>query len=551
MKNHSHIQLALRVCGISFVLMSASCSGVSVTIGGLGKPAPAIATSPPASVIPHGPSSPPPTTDFPAATIGGPPATDGPPSTDIPPGPGGGEAIYESKSFVFESSYIQNALWLATSNQSGKNVFFVELDKANNYPMKKWTLKGATNGGSRTYVSEVGLFVARTGGKIYRVERDMNQDTEIDPSIDLTAEASASTRVCMTSFVKNYKSYLGFAWNKANNQRIFTTVPIDTTLPGKLDLTQRVDTANYGSGLWGYSCFTDQSRKLFYTAWGGSVIAGVNLETMESISASAAPNTTHTNDWTGYRQPLAGSNNGSYAIAGDSKGNILTGSAYTSANDPISDTVLGSNQSQNLSLVDGKCFYSDAACANKAFAVSTAGFGVVGPMSPLSDGRIVGLVRSSPSRALVMSLVDKTDLSKGMTIETVAEVPGDTYMYTDFTGSTLFPKVDTPLVINFNDYTKFDAARILKDLSYKWQSTNGVGATWQGLRLMGRCFKGAQAAAGQAFEVEAAVVNSGDAGTLSFPSCKNALVDHLEIKLQSLNSSLFSRTTTIEIGINQ
>lgn len=481
-----------------------------------------------------------------------------------PKGIQGAGTIAASKVFAFESSYIQNAAWFATSSTGGKNVYYVELDKSLGYPTKSWSLKSAPSGGSRTYVTEVGLFIARTSGVIYRVDRDMPQSTAIERVVDLTAEAWPDTRVCVTSFKRNNTSYLGFAWNKkldptvtdqgfgSAHPRVFTTIPIDASQPSKLDLAHRVDTA-LGAGNWGYSCFTDQKRLLFYTAFLGGAISGVNLDTMTLIDAGAAPNTSHVSTLTTlYKQPLPNTASGNYAISGDAKGNILLGpSVYTYVNDQVSDMVLGSQSTDTLNIIDGKCFYSDPTCANKSLKVNTSAFGVIQPLSSLGDGRVLGISRGNPSRAYLISVIDPRNISRGVTFEHVADIPGDTYMYTDFTGSTLFPKVNDSLIVDLRQLPGFNTAMFLSSLSYNWHSSNGSDVAWQGLALTGRCFQGPTAPLGQAFETVAQVANSDKVGTFDFASCKGRLVDHLELKLQALNNSLFSRSKTIEIGFAQ
>src|SRR5690606_12752637 len=138
--------------------------------------------------------------------------------------------------------------------------------------------------------------------------------------------------------------FLGVAWENASNQRMFSRIPIDKSLPRALDLS-RIETVVLNSGTWSYGCFTDQQRKYLWRPWSGGNIAGVNLPTLAGLSAGQdAPNKGHTHSTLGanFVDPGLGINK-SYALAGDADGNILSGGGiYTYTHETRTDAVFGS-----------------------------------------------------------------------------------------------------------------------------------------------------------------------------------------------------------------
>ena len=469
------------------------------------------------------------------------------------------------------TSSTQNAVWVVTSDGNGAKI---QLDPANNYPMTTFTGTGVgVTGGHRTFVSPYGLFVATpqggstgSGGKVYFVTNKLTNGAAAVVSIDLNVvnpPIDTASRICVTRFTNNNIEYIGAAYTAAGGNRRFYKAPIDPTKPGYVD-TSKGSSLNAGTGLgeWGYSCYTDQTRNYFWSknnSTGGN-ISGVNLNTNLPISVTLAPNyylapTNSKFTMTGpggFNFDLAAASQ-SYALAGGVDGSLLTVTGttpYTMANEPISGTAFVTPYgSTSLYVMSAKCFTSIADCSGAGQSTSSAvasydpsAIGFIGPMSSLNDGRVLGLERGSPrSNVFLMSLVDPKDLTKGLTITKIKDVPGDTYMYSDFTGSMDLAKGQ----IQTFDLTQ--ASGFTPDISFKsaaltWDAVQGTSPTWTGLILSAACFK--KGATGVTPAALANVANSGTEFDISkAPGC-NGVFDQVQISVQpaAANTLVFSKT---------
>ncbi len=469
-------------------------------------------------------------------------------------------------SLPLTTSSTQNAVWVVTKDGKGAKI---QLDPANNYPMTTFTGTGVgVTGGHRTFVSPYGLFIGTpqggstgTGGKVYFVTNKLTDGAAAEVSIDLnvvTPPIASDSRVCVTKFTTNNIEYIGAAYTAAGPNRRFYKAPIDPTKPGYVD-TSKGSSLDAGTGIgeWGYSCYTDQTRNYFWSkknSYRSNGISGINLNTNLPISATLAPNN---NGFTmtgpgGLSFNLA-SGTQSYALAGAVDGSLLTGSGidvYTMANEPISDNVFVIPYNSNtIYVMSAKCFTSIADCstAGKSILTTVASFdptpvGYIGPMSSLNDGRVLGLERGTTrSNVFLMALADPKDITKGLTITKIKDVPGDTYMYSDFTGSMDLAKGQ----VQTFDLTQ--AAGYTPDVSFKtaalrWDAVQGTSPTWTGLTLSAACFK--KGATGVAPAALANVATSGTEFDISkAPGC-SGIFDQVQISVQpaAANTLVFSKT---------
>jgi hypothetical protein len=303
-------------------------------------------------------------------------------------------------------------------------------------------------------------------------------------------------------------------------------------------------------GKWGYSCFIDQQQKIFYSQW--SHMAGLDLKTYQAASINTtAPNANFRSTTPGVSSYSMGTVKTSYAMSGDSYGNVYNGAGYTSAYDKASDSVWFS-QGNQIIVIDRKCLTIERNCNNFTSYTPIVGAGV-GPMSPLRDGRIVGLVRHSGDIYL-MRLKDKTNLKSGIEAVRVGNAGGDPYMYTDFTGATLY--------INQSEQTfkpvemaKYDSKKPIKAAVFKWiptaaSSGGSLSVPWKSVKLEARCYTNAQSK--PAFE-DVGTVFSSDQGTpLAVGSCKEGKYEFVDVKLTQMNNeSTLLGIESISVGFKQ
>jgi hypothetical protein len=367
--------------------------------------------------------------------------------------------------------------------------------------------------------------------------------------------------MCLTSVNIDGKGYLGVAWEDSSGKLRFTRAPFDATKPGKVNFDEpaaRTVTVGDKSGFWSYGCYTDQSRKYFWgTLHSTGTIFGINLRTLEPLDPAVhAPNKgfTSTNATIGAKVADPGlGKSGSYALNGDAKGNVLTGSSgagmYTYTHDSRTDVVFGSSSS--LLMAKGSCFSSDQACDGKAFAYQLktsdgADVGRIGPMSSFNDGRVVGIVRGYPSQVYVVRVADPNDLSKPPLVTRGDAIEGNAYMYNDFTGFSLYAR-DLDMTIELDKIANFDPALPVKAVSFTWAAQGGGDSKFEGLTFEARCYKSGQTPG--AFTEVSPVNDSGKTTAIDVESCQGGLVNRLDIRLRAKDDagSNFTRTSYIKI----
>ncbi|MCB0384175.1 MAG: hypothetical protein KDD43_02185, partial [Bdellovibrionales bacterium] len=472
----------------------------------------------------------------------------------VPPPQNIGEPNPSNGIFDFVSAVNKNAVWVVTNYGGGNKIYLISVDAQANYPTKEWWIPNTPSHGNRTYVSEIGLILGKEGGKLYRIDPDHPSTHSFSPFWTIPG-AKSDTRSCTTSFKVGDTSYVGVAWESTNGHRQFTRIPIDLTKPEKMDLDQKqtVDlgaTSVQGNARWSYSCFIDQSRNHFWSGWASnSSFFGVNVATMTALDHSIhPPNKGHTNSSFGtkFLDPALGKD-GSYALAGDAFGDILTGSGmYTFVHETRNKLIYGSESSaDSLIVAKEECFSTVNDCTGKFVSVNLENVGRIGPLSSLNDGRIIGIVRGNNSQVYVVSPTNPEDLTQPITATRIKEVTGNAYMYNDFTGGSLFPK-EIDLLVDLSKLSGWVDAKKVKSLSFTWTAQAGGFSTWKGLTLKARCYK-----AGETPPDFAEVTDIKDAGQttlINVESCMNKVVDKLELQLRPMTgASDFTRTSQIKI----
>jgi hypothetical protein len=450
--------------------------------------------------------------------------------------------------FDFISAINGANVWVASNNSGSMDVHLISIDQPN-YPSKKWKLKNTPGLGNRTYVSEIGLLIGKHGGKVYRVSEDMPNDRNFEP-IWTAPKPWPETRACLTSFQHDSKSYIGIAWEGDDNKRRFTKIPIDHTMPEKInpDLAQ---TVTLGDGKWSYGCFTDQGRKHFWGAWVSDTrVYGINLVTLQPLVGTEAPNAGHTSSTLGtrFKDPGSLSGPGSYALSGDANGNVITGQGvYTYAHEARSNVIFGTHQNTStLRVAPATCFTTQKDCTGQIREYSMSPMGELKPMSSLNDGRVAAIVRGSiSSQVYILKLNDPSNLDQGIDAVRVAEVPGNAYMYTDFTGATLFQR-EIDLTVNFQTMTHFNSGQPISSLSMQWTPQAAGVAKWQGIKLMGRCYQ--EGADLPAFQEITNIRPSDQITPIQLASCMNRTVNRMDLQARPTTGAAdFTRTTQIRI----
>ena len=322
------------------------------------------------------------------------------------------------------SSSKKDSFWIVSRPDGSVNkghVYYFEL--VNDQPVpgdqgkpwkRHWTYDHVGTG-SRTYVTEGGLMFSNNNGHFYFVDPEGTPDESHLNSVGAHKKLSGpdgDERSCLVSYKKNGKRMVGFAFG---NGRFGELELADTAPYAPVWSTYTKSTVDASGRLgfhgWGYSCFIDQERNIFYSQWAREQGAALRLDTMQVVDRkSVAPNA-------GFRNPdmgkAAGNVNGgaSYAMAGDASGNILNGEGfYTFAHDTLSGVVLGSAKDErSLFIYPEKCLSTDPGCTKAEIKTAKLGSMKVGPMSPLRSGGVIGVSRRNPGTVSLLKW-DGTDL---------------------------------------------------------------------------------------------------------------------------------------------
>jgi hypothetical protein len=446
-----------------------------------------------------------------------------------------------------------NKIWTSSTGPLGViKRFTIEGDKV--IDQKTWNGGGAGEGGMRSYVTEGGFLGARFPN-LYFIDPEKPNVIESKSIMDLNPPVGL-VRMCVASYMKDGKRYMIAAYGNGEYvEYLLDDKPPYKPLWNKPNKRGTIAIPDK----WGYSCFIDQTQKIFYSQWfWGPKTGGLNLKTYQAVDVSqTVPNANFNSSTPGVETYSNGARGGSYVMSGDSYGNLYNGKAigidkiYSSAFDKASDSVwFSSYTSSTLVVIDRKCLTTSASCTNyKSFSMGIK----IGPMSALRDGRIVGLVRGTGD-VYIMKLRDKTNLGSGIDAVKVGSAGGDAYMYTDFTGATLYIN-ESEQTFKPTEMPKYDPAKPIKIAVFKWLPTptaaaGNLSVEWKNIKLEARCYS--NAASKPAFE-EVVKVNSSDQGThLSASTCKEGKYDFVDVKLTQINNdSTLLNVDSISVGFKQ
>jgi hypothetical protein len=445
-----------------------------------------------------------------------------------------------------------NSIWGVTTKGEAT---YMRLDGDEVKDTKKWSGVTGGGGGARTYVTEGGVVISKTGGHLYWI------DPASTPQGDLKSLGAkhyhklpgpgADDRVCVVSYKKDKKRFLGMGYGMGK----FVEIPMENSAPfaPKFGTISREGTA--GSTRWGYSCFVDQDRLIYYSQWAnmseGPILA-IDLKTMTAKSATTAPNGSFTstnliNETIGPKPEVR---KGSYAVTGDRDGNVLNGlGIYTFSYEARSKTIWAAGSSNGLlTIYPAKCLSKEPTCSGfGSFNMNQMNINV-GPLSGLGDGRMIGLFRGVGT-VFLMKLKDDKDISKGIDATAIHNLEGDPYMYTDFTGATLYlTKSET--TFDLTEMDDYSSKKENRGIGFTWLDKSGKGQTFEDIKLEVRCYKKSDSAG--SYQSWSKVKDSTEQTVILASSCKNKKYDQVDVRLTQLaDNDTLMRITKIQVTAYQ
>lgn len=469
----------------------------------------------------------------------------------------GGESTEFAMSQPLQVAFSDRNIWVVTDTK----VYRIKVDAERGYPIKTWAKPN--NWGNRTYVSEIGLVIGQSNrnnlGGIYLVNDSSDSAIPIASGADLNM--GGESRLCVTSYKVNGIAYIGGGYFATDGKRRFVSIPIDPSKTNSLDIAKRkIYPAGTDGGIWGYSCYVDQVNMRYWGTQGGDVY-GFDLQNNVPLANTEIPNAAQVLATADFE--IFPTKRGSYAISGDSNGNVLsvrsitpgvgnTNASYTFAHEPISDFVFGSSRIGKLYATHASCFANAANCPAgvKHFSYDISALSSLGPLSSLNNGSVAGIVRGSKSDVYLISLKDRKKPLLGLDFTKVASVAGNAYMYTDFTGATLYADV-TEKEFSLSDSPDFRVGKSISDMKIEWKSEGDVAdLPWKGLKMSIRCY--AKSAVNKPdWQQVNAVAPSASLFAVVVPSC-NGVFDMVEIRVEGDGTTnAFSRIEAISILATQ
>lgn len=437
---------------------------------------------------------------------------------------GGGEDPIREFEDAFEGSYLVNPIdpdrrdffWSVTSVGL---VRYYRLQDNKIVETREWTGLQGGRSGTRTYVLEGGsIVILKSGGHWHWIHPDETPQGVIPASAPNyfrgpTGGLDSDYRSCAVSYKKNRKRYLGIGYERGK----FQEIPLLNKEPFSPQWSSVSMSANISGNKWGYSCYIDQENLIYYSQYFRIASRALNLNTMTA----------------GGGKPVKGKAAGiSYAISGDQSGNPLSSNgAYTMSYESHSDTIWTSGA--NLTISPAECVISGQNCDKEA-VFNTVALGIkVGPMSAMGGGRVIGMVRSGgSSSAYMLSLKDEKNIAAGVDVTRLADAGGDPYMYTDFTGATLY---ETDINETFSFKKEF-ADKEHPAIGFAWAlAKDESGDEWEDLSLEVRCYL----AGGDEGSFEK-IDDVRDAGKMTFirsESCKGKKYDSVDIRVIQLDEA--------------
>jgi hypothetical protein len=369
---------------------------------------------------------------------------------------------------------------------------------------------------------------------------------------------STSIKIDAVAFRPDAQYRVDYTLSINQHRRLFRRMPIDRTLPTKIRISaaEEFDAGPGGAAGtandWGYSCYTDQGRNIFWSkgfSTNGN-ISGINVLTGQAVPVSEAPNQgVVINSPALVNFDLRGAASQSYALAGGGAGILLSASgAYTSAYETSSNLVFISYLGLRQVLVGkAECFTGEkSGCTGDDIKRFDAG-AILGPLSSLNDGRLVGISRGNPSSVYLVKPLVRGDPSAGIEVKLIKSVSGDGYMYTDFTGATTYVNAKE-VTVDLRSRPGYRAGDDFVRPEVMWHSEAADGDRWRGLSMSIRCYKSGDAP--PAYQGIDNVASSGVWSLVSVPSC-SGVYDQVQIKLDGNGDADFSRVTEVSFRARQ
>ena len=444
------------------------------------------------------------------------------------------------------STSVQDSFYIVTMN--GKAYYYTmegatapDINDVKIISKKMWTFPIAGSGGNRTYVTEGGLVFVRSGGRVFWIDPLKTPEGPLDmtpggPNYFQIAGVPDDHRGCPVSYKVGEKRYVGVGYSSGlfgifNQDDVPPYKPNWTTLDAKYKVTT-VDAT------WGYSCYIDQTRLIYYGQWCFGSPSGFDLTAKQQVTPTqSAPN--------GSLIFMGGASNGSYGMGGDRDGNVFNlgggGGGLSDANTHYTFAADAGKTATWSSRFPGMMYVYPVSCLTKGTScdapyaydtVAQLGY-AIGPMSALPSTGVIASERSG-SDVFFMRLKDPAKLASGIEAKHLDKVDGSVYMYDDFTGATLYG--DNSLVsYNLGDAASFDKNTALAVLIISWEANDGQPTTWQDLELDIRCYKD-----GDFPPNFAPVVGMNDAGMRTFVqvgSCRNTAANKVDMQVKQLNNA--------------
>lgn len=406
------------------------------------------------------------------------------------------------------------------------------LEEGKEVTKKTWTFT-ARGTGARTYVLEGGFLFTLNGGHWHFIDPVGTPEGAIPAAnMHLHAGTPGAARTCVVSYLRDGKRYIGGGFGAGK----FVEFALEDKAPFRpiWTATREIDLGKSGNA-WGYSCHIDQDRLIYYGSWIRTAPIGLDLKTMKEVDAKeTAPNGKFVSD--NLANFTTGS--GSYALSGDKSGNFYTApSRYTSTHNASTDTIwVTPNGGDGLVWVIARnCLTKDKVCPEKSFykynprLAPPAGIGMsIGPISSLRDGRVIAHSRGNGS-IFSLELVDAQDFSKGVKATLLGRTPGDPYMYTDFTGATLYVDKGGEVIFNFGENPNFVKDKVVKILSFHWKEKDQKPKDLTDAKVQIRCYKTGDQP--PEFEDIGQHKSAGVEAFITADQCRKKVFDHAHVRL--------------------
>jgi len=183
-----------------------------------------------------------------------------------------------------------------------------------------------------------------------------------------------------------------------------------------------------------------------------------------------------------------------------------------------------------MTVAPHECLHKKENCSgHEKFNLAAQG-AAVGPLSALGDGYVVGLTRAGPaSSVFLLKLKDEDDIGSGVDVTRIAKLDGDPYMYTDFTGATLY-LTEAEKIFEFDDLSN---KKKNKAIGFTWQKKEGGSSDWDDIEMKVRCFKDDDGPG--KWESVGKVKDAKKMTFIKTKSCADKEYDRVEVRLEQDN----------------